>query len=106
MGDDRAVFREKYSVLPMRSTYLRTVEEYHSFGFQIIYLDETCCNKNHSTDRMWLPSDCSKAPAAVLPSGKGRCLIILHAGTRSKGLSEGCDLVFEAKNFMVITIAK
>lgn len=94
-GDDRAVFREKYSILSMRSNYLRSVQEYRNLGFQFVFLDETWCNKNHSTDRMWLPSDCSSAP--VLPSGKGRRLIILHAGTRSKGLIEGCDLVFEAK---------
>ena len=28
------------------------------------------------------------------PRGKGKHLIVLHAGTRSEGLIDGCDLVF------------
>jgi hypothetical protein len=28
------------------------------------------------------------------PLGKGKHLIVLHAGTRSEGLIDGCDLVF------------
>jgi hypothetical protein len=31
-------------------------------------------------------------------SGKGKRLIVLHAGTRSNGLIDGCDLVFLAKS--------
>jgi hypothetical protein len=43
---------------------------------------------------MWLPNDGSDAPK--IPSGKGKRLIVLHAGTRSEGLIDGCDLVFLA----------
>jgi hypothetical protein len=35
--------------------------------------------------------------APKIPSGKGKRLIVLHAGTRSEGLIDGCDLVFLAK---------
>ena len=35
----------------------------------------------------------------MLPSGKGRRLVILRASTRSKGLIEVCDLVFETKKY-------
>jgi hypothetical protein len=45
---------------------------------------------------MWLPNDGFDAPK--IPSGKGKCLIVLHAGTRSEGLIDGCDLVFLAKS--------
>jgi hypothetical protein len=45
---------------------------------------------------MWLPNDGSDAPK--IPSDKGKRLIVLHAGTRSKGLIDGCDLVFLAKS--------
>jgi hypothetical protein len=31
-------------------------------------------------------------------TGKGKRLIVLHAGTRSEGLIDGCDLVFLAKS--------
>jgi hypothetical protein len=45
---------------------------------------------------MWLPNDGSDTPK--IPSGKGKRLIIMHAGTRSEGLIDGCDLVFLAKS--------
>jgi hypothetical protein len=60
-----------------------------------VYLDETWVNQNHRTDYMWLPNDGSDAPK--IPSGKGKRLIVLHAGTRSEGLIDACYLVFLAK---------
>jgi hypothetical protein len=45
---------------------------------------------------MWLPNDGSDAPK--IPSGKGKRLIVLHAGTRKEGLIDGCDLVFLVKS--------
>ena len=49
-----------------------------------------------TADYMWPPNDGSDAPK--IPSGKGKRLIVLHAGTRSEGLIAGCDLVFLAKS--------
>jgi hypothetical protein len=46
--------------------------------------------------RSELRNDGSDAPK--IPSGKGKRLIVLHAGTRSDGLIDGCDLVFLAKS--------
>ena len=45
---------------------------------------------------MWLPNDRSDAPKKN--SGKGKRLIVLHAGTRSEGLIDCCDLVFLTKS--------
>ena len=45
---------------------------------------------------MWLPNDGSDAPK--ISSCKGKHLNALHAGTRSEGLIDGCDLVFLAKS--------
>jgi hypothetical protein len=55
-------------------------------------MDETWVNQNHCTYYMWLPNDGSDAPK--IPSGKGKLLIVFHAGTRSEGLIDGCDLMF------------
>ena len=33
-----------------------------------------------------------------IPSGKGKRLIVLHAGTQSESLIGGCDFVFLAKS--------
>jgi hypothetical protein len=43
---------------------------------------------------MWLPVDGSDAPK--IPSGKGKRLIVFHAGNREEGLIDRCDLVFLA----------
>jgi hypothetical protein len=48
-------------------------------------MDETWVNQNHCTDYMWLPNDGSVALKIL--SGKGKRLIVLHAGTRSEGLN-------------------
>ena len=73
-----------------------TSEKSGSFdGYEIIYLDETWVNQNYATDYMWLPVDGSDAPK--IPSGKGKRLIVLHAGNREVGLIDRCDLVFLAK---------
>ena len=61
-----------------------------------MYMDETWVNQNHCTDYMWLPNDESDAPK--IRSGKGKRLIVLHAGRRSEGLIDGCDLVFLTKS--------
>ena len=61
-----------------------------------MYLDGTWVNQDHCTDYMWLPSDGSDAPK--IPSGKGNRLIVLHAGTQSEGLIDGCYLVFLTKS--------
>ena len=61
-----------------------------------MYLDETWVNQNHYTDYMWLPND--ESDALKIPPGKGKHLIVLHAGTRSEGLIDGYDLVFLAKS--------
>jgi hypothetical protein len=45
---------------------------------------------------MWLPYDGSDVPK--IPSGKGKRLMVFHAGTRSEGLIDGCDLVFLTKS--------
>ena len=37
-------------------------------------------------------------PQNWIPSGKGKRLIVLHAGARSEGLIDGYDLVFLAKS--------
>jgi hypothetical protein len=50
-------------------------------------MDETWANQNHCTDYMWLPNDGSDAPK--IPSGKGKRLFVLHAGTRSDVLNDG-----------------
>ena len=95
-GENRKLFNNSASITNDRINYLRQIKQYRECGYEIVYLDETWCNKNHSSDFMWLPIDDTHAPN--IPSGKGRRLIILHAGTSKEGLIDGCDHVFVAKS--------
>ena len=71
---------------------MRKIESFREAGYDIVYMDETWVNQNY----MWLPNDGSDVPKIL--SGKGKRLIVLHAGTRNEGLIDGCDLVFLAKS--------
>ena len=96
IGDNRRVLYDQVSIINYRCNYLRKIKSFREAGYDIVYLDETWVNQNHCTDYMWLPNDGSDAPK--IPSGKGKRLIVLHAGTRSEGLIDGCDLVFLSKS--------
>jgi hypothetical protein len=96
IGDYRSVLYDQVSIINERCNYLRKIKSFREAGYDIVYMDETWVNQNHCTDYMWLPNDGSDA--SNIPSGKGKRLIVLHAGTRSEGLIDGCDLVFLAKS--------
>jgi hypothetical protein len=94
-GDNRRLLYDQRSVINYRCNYLRKIRKFREDGYEIVYLDDTWVNQNHATDYMWLPVDGSDAPK--IPSGKGKRLIVLHAGNREVGLIDRCDLVFLAK---------
>ena len=96
ISDNRRVLYDQVSIINDRCNYLRKIKSFREAGYDIVDMDETWVNQNHCTDYMWLPNDGSDAPK--IRSGKGKRLIVLHAGTRSEGLIDGCDLVFLAKS--------
>jgi hypothetical protein len=67
-----------------------------------VYQDETWVNQNYCTDYMWLSNDGSDTPK--IPSDKGKRLIIMHPGTQSEGLIDGCDLVVLENSFFLTKI--
>jgi hypothetical protein len=78
-SDDGALFR----LSPAARSRILTIENsIREAGYDIVYKDETWVNQNHCTDYMGLPNDGSDAPK--IPSGKGKRLIVLHAGMRSE----------------------
>ena len=96
IGDNRRVLYDQVSIINDRCNYLRKIKSFREAGYDIVYMNETWVNQNRCTDYMWLPNNGSDAPE--IPLGKGKRLIVLHAGTRSEGLIDGCDLVFLAKS--------
>ena len=82
IGDNRRVLYDQVFIINYRCNYLRKITSFREAGYDIVYMDETWVNQNYCTDYMWLPNDGSDAPK--IPSGKGKRLIVLHAGTRSE----------------------
>ena len=67
------------SIINDSCNYLRKIKSFREAEYDIVYMDETLVKQNHCTDYMWLPNDGSDAPK--IPSGKGKRLMVLHAGT-------------------------
>ena len=84
---------ERADVIASRAEYLRAVREYRADGRPIVFLDETWCNQHHTVGRAWQDNEVSPRDA---PSGKGKRLIILHAGSRQGWVPEA-GLVFVGK---------
>jgi hypothetical protein len=60
-------------------------------------MDETWVNQNHCTDYMLLANDGSDSPK--IPSGKGKRLIVFHAGTGRRNVVL-CKIVLEKSFFL------
>ena len=99
IGDNRRVLYDQVSIINDKCNYLRKIKSFREAENDIVYMDETWVNQNQCTDYMWFPNDGSDAPK--IPSGKGKHLIVLHAGTRSEGLIDGCNCVILSTNRQV-----
>lgn len=97
--------RERDYVVMARREYLIRKREFNNSDRELVYLDETFINKNHSgSDTSWYCADWadnprldkSFGPYINKPSGKGERFIILNAITK-KGWVDGARLVFQAK---------
>ena len=103
--DDRRVVIERTDSKAARARYIRAIKQHRRDGKTIIYLDETWVNAGHTVPYAWLPqlklvgikgdSDVVKHLPKI-PPGKGKRLIVLHAGSE-EGFVPGMDLVFEGK---------
>ena len=92
--DDKQFLYEQRHILEQRHNYLQQIIKLRKDNANLIYLDETWVNAHHSNDYIWVDSD-NKGGWKV-PSGKGKRLIVLHAGGE-KGWVDGVDLVFTSK---------
>ncbi len=95
VGDNKNVIMEREDVVRLRHSFLRKINQFRADGWEIVYLDETWCNQNHTRVKKWVETEtgkCGKLP----PTGKGKRVIILHAGSQS-GWITGCANVFQGK---------
>ena len=89
--DNKKYIYEQTNILEQRHTYLQTIRKLRQEHKNLVYTDETWVNAHHNNEYIWVDSDGSGG--WKVPSGKGRRLIILHAGGVD-GWVEGADLVF------------
>ena len=93
---------ERPDAVAARARFLRQIKKLRENGYSVVYVDETWVNQNHCCQYTWLPQPkllgigASKEMLKLpnIPSGKGKRLIILHAGSAADGFIEGCELVF------------
>lgn len=90
--DNRKVLMEKPSVALSRCRFLRKIRDVDIK--KIIFLDETWLNANISNERGW--SDGSVKCSVNAPLGKGKRLIVCHAGGYNGWISEP-PLIFQSK---------
>ena len=90
--DNRRICIERPDAVASRARFLREIRKYRKAGYSVVYVDETWVNQNHCTQYTWLPNPkllgiwASKEMLKLpnIPSGKGKRLIILHAGSGDK----------------------
>ena len=92
--DNKKYIYEQTNILEQRHTYLQTIRKLSQEHKNLVYTDETWVNAHHNNEYIWVDSDGSGG--WKVPNGKGRRLIILHAGGVD-GWVEGADLVFRSK---------
>lgn len=93
-NSDRATLCERAHLVAARCKYLRAVREKRESGYDIVYLDETWINTNHTKPYQWVSSNSSQNRR--IPEGKGQRLIVLHAGSKEVGFIPDCQLVFKS----------
>ncbi len=100
--NNRKYLTERNEVVALRHHYLRTIRDIRRQPGPptIIYLDETWVNAHSSVDKCWLEfgAGCHEAGKGgfQVSTGKGKCLIVLHAGTEN-GFIQGAKDTFVAK---------
>ncbi|KAJ8914851.1 hypothetical protein NQ315_014864 [Exocentrus adspersus] len=101
----KSVMIERDDIVRWRVDYLTSIKKFRSEGRPIYYLDETWLNEGHTKEKVWVDNNIKSKCEAFNeglstglknPSGKGKRLIILHAGSE-EGFVEDSLLVFEGK---------
>lgn len=101
----KSILIEREDIVRWRHDYLRTIKRYRTENRPIFYLDETWLNEGHTKEKIWVDNTVKSKRHAFIeglstglrnPSGKGRRLIILHAGSEEGFVNEAL-LVFEGK---------
>ena len=92
--DNRKSLYDMPAIRASRVKFLREIKNYRDGGLDVVYVDETWLNEHDHVQKQWYSADGESSQ--MPPAGKGKRLIILHAGSAKYGFIENCSLVFEA----------
>ena len=86
---------ESKNIVALRAKYLRKLKQLREDNnCDIHFLDESYINAHHTCNKEWQ----SETQQRVIPTGKGKRLIIAHIGSNEKGLIPNGELIFESKS--------
>ena len=91
---NRSILCERPDLQISRCKFLRELKDARDLGMNIIYLDETWINSHHTQPKEWVSND--GKIGRIIPAGRGRRLILLHAVDESTGFSPDCQLLFQS----------
>lgn len=100
----KSYLKDRKDIILWRRKYLRDIRKYRAEGRCIYYLDETWLNAGHTVAKVWQDETIKSVRDAFRnglstglknPTGKGKRLIIVHAGSE-KGFVENGLWVFES----------
>lgn len=87
---------ESKPMVALRGKYLRKLKELRESNVDIFYLDESYINAHHTCEKEWQSAD--GRHQRIIPSGKGKRVVIAHCGGYNTGLLENAGLMFESKS--------
>ncbi len=88
---DRKKTLYEQQIIASRDIHFKKVKRFREAKRPIVYLDETWLNQKHTLEKCWLDYD--GQDGLRIPSGKGKRLLVLHAGWEEGWISEA-ELVF------------
>ena len=97
----RHCVHERADIVIKCRNFLRNIRKVREQGRPIVYLDEMWVNQHHSCTRVREDTEVHKTMADP-PSGKGRRLILLHAGSKDEFLPAECKLLFVGRTQLII----
>ncbi|XP_022903101.1 uncharacterized protein [Onthophagus taurus] len=88
----KSILIERDDIVRWRLRYLNSIKEFRKEGRPIYYVDETWVNEGHTKEKVWVDNSITNRRDAFIqglstglknPSGKGKRLIVLHAGSEN-----------------------
>ena len=95
-GGNRHILCERGDLRRARAKFLREIKKAREQNTNLVFLDETWVNVNHTFLKEWMKNDLSEARA--IPTGKGQRLILLHAVDDKQGFIPDCKLLFKSNS--------